>query len=278
LARHQAAAEISLMIISGNILKMQVVHASPVLYSLPIGDTALALNPLLGKKITLRFAGEIHCINCQRQTKNSFQQGYCYPCMQQLARCDLCILKPELCHFHKGTCREPDWGRTNCMIEHVIYLANSSGLKVGITRHTQIPTRWIDQGAIAAIPVARVGSRYDSGRVEVALKEHFNDKTNWRDMLKNNVIEIDLVEEQARILPVLQDIIREFRDGVIVAEAVHRFEYPVLSYPAKIKSLSFDKTPQIEGTLLGIKGQYLLFDTGVINIRKHSGYKIHLEY
>ena len=97
-------------------------------------------------------------------------------------------------------------------------------------------------------------------------------------MLKNNVIEIDLVEEQARILPVLQDIIREFRDGVIVAEAVHRFEYPVLSYPAKIKSLSFDKTPQIEGTLLGIKGQYLLFDTGVINIRKHSGYKIHLEY
>ncbi|MBF8268463.1 MAG: hypothetical protein HW386_172 [Gammaproteobacteria bacterium] len=266
------------MNITGNILKMQAVHVSPVLYSLPIGETTLALNPLIGQQIVLRFEGEINCINCQRKTSKSFQQGYCYPCMQQLARCDLCILKPELCHYHKGTCREPEWGQVNCMIEHVIYLANSSGLKVGITRHTQIPTRWIDQGAVAAIPVARVGSRYDSGRIELALKEYFNDKTNWRDMLKNKIVEIDLVDERARLLPVLQEITRDYQDGVIVEEAVHRFDYPVLNYPVKIKSLSFDKSPRIEGTLLGIKGQYLLFDTGVINIRKHGGYKIHLEY
>ena len=246
-------------------------------YSLPIGDESVAMNSLLGRKISLQWTGEINCINCQQRTRSSFQQGYCYPCMQKLARCDLCILKPELCHYHKGTCREPEWGLANCMIEHVIYLANSSGLKVGITRHTQIPTRWIDQGAVAAIPVARVSSRYDSGRVELAMKQHFRDKTNWRDMLKNKVIEIDLIEEQKRILPQLLEIIRDFQDGKIVTETVHRFEYPVLSYPDKIKSLSFDKTPQIEGTLLGIKGQYLMFDSGVINIRKHSGYKIHLE-
>ena len=126
------------MKLSGNLRKMKVEHAAPVKYSLPLGEELIPLNPLLGTKLSLRFNGEINCINCGRKTNKSFQQGYCYPCMQQLARCDICILKPELCHFHKGTCREPEWGRENCMIDHFVYLAVSSGLKVGITRHNQV--------------------------------------------------------------------------------------------------------------------------------------------
>jgi len=141
------------MTVTGNLEKMRVQHAAPVLYALPVGDKSVALNPLLGNKITLRYTGEINCIHCGRRTNKSFQQGYCYPCMQKLARCDICIVKPELCHFHKGTCREPEWGREHCMIQHIVYLAVSSGLKVGITRHTQVPTRWIDQGAVAAVPM-----------------------------------------------------------------------------------------------------------------------------
>ena len=266
------------MQITGNLRKMQAVHTAPVSYALPIGEEAVPLNPLLGKKISLSFTGEIHCINCGRKTNKSFQQGYCFPCMQQLARCDICILKPELCHFHKGSCREPEWGREHCMIDHFVYLAVSSGLKVGITRHSQVPTRWIDQGAVTAMPIARVGSRYDSGRVEVALKEHFNDKTNWRNMLKNMVVEADPVTERAKIMPVLQDILKDYQGYEVMQETIYRFEYPVLEYPDKITSLSFDKAPLVEGTLLGIKGQYLILDRGVINIRKHSGYRVSLEY
>ena len=264
--------------ISGNLRKMKVAGTAPVQYELPLDEELVSLNPFLGKKISLRFDGEINCINCGRKTNKSFQQGYCYPCMQSLARCDLCILKPELCHFHKGTCREPDWGRENCMIDHFVYLAVSSGLKVGITRHSQVPTRWIDQGAVAAIPIARVGSRYDSGRVEVALKEHFDDKTNWRNMLKNIIVDADPVTEREKIMPVLQDILKDYSDYEVMEDTVYRFEYPVLEYPNKVKSLGFDKTPLVEGTLLGIKGQYLIFDHGVINIRKHGGYRVSLEY
>lgn len=257
---------------------MRVEHTTPVSYSLPLGAEAVPLNPLLGNKISLKFSGEIHCINCGRKTNKSYQQGYCYPCMQQLARCDICILKPELCHFHKGTCREPEWGQENCMIDHFVYLAVSSGLKVGITRHSQVPTRWIDQGAVTALPIARVGSRYDSGRVEVALKEHFNDKTNWRNMLKNVVVDADPGTERAKIMPVLQDILKDYRGYEVLEDTIYRFEYPVLEYPDKVKSLSFDKQPLVEGKLLGIKGQYLIFDCGVINIRKHGGYRVSLEY
>jgi len=262
---------------SGNLKKMKVEHASPVKYELPVGDESVPLNPLLGKKVMLQFEGEINCIYCGRKTNKSFQQGYCYPCMQQLARCDICILKPELCHFHKGTCREPDWGRENCMIEHFVYLAVSSGLKVGITRYNQVPTRWIDQGAVIAMPIAKVSSRYDSGRVEVALKDHFDDKTNWRNMLKNIVAEVDPVDEKAKIQPVLQDILKGYQGYEVLEDNIYHFEYPVLEYPDKVKSLGFDKSPQITGTLLGIKGQYLIFDCGVINIRKHGGYKVSLQ-
>jgi len=265
------------MQITGNIRKMTVEHESPINYSLPVGDEQLALNPVIGKKIEMDFQGQINCIHCNRRTNKSYHQGFCYPCMQTLAQCDMCILKPETCHFHKGTCREPQWGETHCMIDHYVYLANSSGVKVGITRHSQVPTRWIDQGAVAAIPLVRVNRRIDSGLLEVALKEKFNDKTNWRNMLKNLVPEIDLNEEKTNTLSLLQDLLGDYPDAEIAEDRVYEFNYPVLEYPKVVKSHSFDKTPNIEGTLQGIKGQYLLLDTGVLNMRKHSGYKLDIK-
>ncbi|MGL4475007.1 MAG: DUF2797 domain-containing protein, partial [Shewanella sp.] len=127
-----------------------------VQYHLPVGDQSLHLNPVIGKTLTLNFSGQIFCCHCGKKTKKSYAQGHCYPCMQKLASCDMCIMKPETCHYDQGTCREPEWGQKNCYTPHYVYLANTSGLKVGITRHTQIPTRWLDQGATQGLPILKV--------------------------------------------------------------------------------------------------------------------------
>ncbi|MGD8525181.1 MAG: DUF2797 domain-containing protein, partial [Thioalkalispiraceae bacterium] len=157
---------------TGNINKMLTSLESPVEYQLPIGEQRVSMNKLLGSSISLRYEGEINCIACGRKTSKSFNQGYCYPCFKSLARCDTCIIKPELCHYFKGTCREPEWGEQHCMQDHFVYLANSSGIKVGITRGSQVPTRWMDQGASQALPIFRVKNRLISGQLEVILKNH----------------------------------------------------------------------------------------------------------
>ncbi|MGB5293204.1 MAG: DUF2797 domain-containing protein, partial [Lysobacterales bacterium] len=206
--------------------------------------------------------------------------GFCFPCMRRLAQCDMCILKPETCHFHKGTCREPEWGEKNCFVPHFVYLSNTSGLKVGITRHTQIPTRWIDQGATQATIMFEVENRLQSGLVETAFKALIADKTNWRTMLKENQPDMDLLAKADELKTSLQP------DSGLEAEVfsakamddqdndVASIRYPVLEFPKTIKSHNFDKNPLVEGTLVGIKGQYLMFDTGVINIRKFSSYDV----
>lgn len=159
------------MQVTGHIKKMRsTLDNGTIQYHLPMDDELVNMNDLLGQHVTIRYDGLIHCSHCGRKTNKSFSQGFCYPCMQSLAQCDMCIMKPETCHYDQGTCREPEWGEKHCMIEHVVYLANSSGLKVGITRHSQVPTRWIDQGAIQAIPLIRVKTRQQSGLVEDALK------------------------------------------------------------------------------------------------------------
>ena len=255
--------------------------ATTVDYQLPVGDISVALNGLIGKKITLNYTGDIRCGHCGRKTKKSFNQGYCYPCFQRLAQCDSCIVSPEKCHYFEGTCREPEWADQYCMTDHFVYLANSSGVKVGITRGSQIPTRWMDQGAIQALPIFRVSTRQQSGLVEVLFKSHVADKTNWRKMLKGEVDMIDLVAERDRLLPECQQELAELhnRFGVQAirpvddAEPVH-IDYPVAEYPTKVSSLNFDKQPLIEGVLNGIKGQYLILDTGVLNIRKFGSYHI----
>jgi hypothetical protein len=256
---------------------------SPVHYRMPLGDDRVALNPLLGQKLKLEYVGQINCIHCGRLSKKSFNQGYCYPCFTGLAQCDICIMSPEKCHYDKGTCREPAWGEEFCMQDHYVYLANSSGLKVGITRGTQIPTRWIDQGAIQGLPVFRVKNRLHSGLLEVIFKQLTADKTNWRTMLKGQVDELDLLAERDHLLAQAQEDIQALEQqlGLQAVQTLDdaqplAIDYPVLEYPSKVVSFNLEKTPLIEGTLMGIKGQYLIFDTGVINMRKYAGYQISL--
>jgi hypothetical protein len=267
----------------GSISKMVVEATTPVSYALPVGNELIPLNPFLGETLKLQFTHQINCVACQRTIKKSYQDGYCFPCTQSLAQCDFCIVKPERCHFHEGTCRDPEWGQKQCMSSHVVYLSNASGVKVGITRKTQVPTRWIDQGAITALPIFEVPTRRVSGFVEVIMAKTFSDKTNWRKMLTGHDESIDLFAERDKILSnvdnALASVIDQFGANAIIPmnASLYQFEFPVLEYPKKITSLSFDKTDLIEGTLLGIKGQYLIFDIGVINMRKHSGYVIALE-
>ncbi|GEA51551.1 hypothetical protein VIN01S_23550 [Vibrio inusitatus NBRC 102082] len=271
--------------ITGHIRKMtSALQDGQVTYQLPLDDQLLDLMPLIGEHLILEHSGNIHCQECGKKTKKSYSQGFCYPCMTKLAKCDMCIMKPETCHFDKGTCREPQWGEDNCFVPHYVYLANTTAIKVGITRHTQIPTRWIDQGANQALPIFKVSSRLQSGLVETALKEFISDKTNWRNMLKGKADSIDLKQRAHELIPQIEEKLSELqlRFG---AEAVERLDadvveidYPVTEYPTKISSLNFDKTPRLGGTLLGIKGQYLYFDTGVINLRKFTSYEITAEY
>ncbi len=268
-------------LLSGPLSKMSSSLDKPVAYTLRVGDQSVPLNGYLGKQIKIEFTGQISCENCGRKTKKSFSQGYCYPCMMKLAACDACIMSPEKCHYAAGTCREPEWGETFCMQEHIVYLANSSGLKVGITRGTQVPTRWIDQGAAQAVPIYRVATRHLSGLVEVVFKNHVNDRTNWRTMLKEDAPLIDLQAERDELFARLERDIASLRDAFIESaptqlpnEQVVELNYPVLQYPSKVTSLNLEKTPVIEGVLLGIKGQYLLLDTGCINLRKYTSYHV----
>ncbi|ERL51355.1 hypothetical protein BJB45_14280 [Halomonas huangheensis] len=275
------------IVASGCLQKMATEPGSPALgspaqYTLRAGEQRLALNKYLGRSLQLEWTGAIACTHCGRATRKSFGQGYCYPCFKGLAQCDTCIMKPELCHFHVGTCREPDWGLRFCFQPHIIYLANSSGLKVGITRATQMPTRWLDQGAIQALPILAVDTRLQSGLVEVLFKQLVSDRTNWRAMLKGEVAELDLAAERDRLLGEMSDGLDELRQRFgeqairELDEVAQQFEYPVLEYPTKVTSHNLDKTPRVGGRLMGIKGQYLIFDTGVINLRKYTGYEIRL--
>ena len=271
----------SILTAKGCLKKMVSKLDSPVSYLLPIGDEELPLNELLGQKIKLQFSGNIFCQYCGRATKKSFNQGYCFPCMKKLARCDICIVSPEKCHFEQGTCREPEWGLQHCMQSHIVYLSNTSGAKVGITRQSQLPTRWIDQGAIQALPVLRVDNRLLSGLVEHELKPFIADKTNWRTMLKGEVEQLNLAEVRDALLSKFKQATRGLQNRFgeesmvfLEAEKSVTIDYPVTKYPEKVSSLNFDKTSVVSGVLEGIKGQYLIFDNGVLNIRKFTSYEI----
>lgn len=262
---------------------------SRVAYQLPIGDQLLPLNGLLGCKFSMQYQGEIYCCHCGRKTKKSFNQGFCYPCFKKLPQCDNCIISPEKCHYDQGTCRDAAWGETFCMTDHIVYLANSSGLKVGITRATQIPTRWIDQGATQAMPFFRVATRQQSGWLETIFKEFVSDRTNWRAMVKGPAAPMnlkgtarELLEMNGSRITALQErfgiqaiqSLTDVKSEDTDQSAVLHINYPVIEYPVKVISRSFDKEPLIEGMLLGIKGQYLIFDNGVVNIRKHTAYQV----
>ena len=272
------------MQISGGVAKMMTVLGEVVQYRLPLGDELIGLNEYIGHFIKLRHEGTIHCVACGRKTKKSYSQCHCYPCSQRLASCDLCIMRPETCHYAAGTCREPEWGEANCMRDHFVYLANTSGLKVGITRGTQIPTRWMDQGATQALPIFRVDTRLLSGLVEVICKKHVADRTDWRRMLKGDGEPMDLAARRDELLELCDVELRALsvEQGAGAIELLSdadevSIHYPVIEHPAKVTALNLDKTPEIEGVLKGIKGQYLILDSGVLNVRKYGGYDLPLE-
>tara|TARA_B100000315_G_C14431691_1_gene520433 strand:+ start:106 stop:876 length:771 start_codon:yes stop_codon:yes gene_type:complete len=248
----------------------------PVQYVLPIGEDTVPMNDLIGKYILFKWERQINCIACGRNTNKSFAQGFCYPCFINSPETSECILRPQLCQAHEGNARDMEWAERHCLKDHFVYLAISSGVKVGVTRSAQIPTRWMDQGAWQAIKLAKTPNRYIAGLIEVALKEHISDRTQWQRMLKNQLVEgVDLRDNKNEMLGHLSADLRKYEcDDNDITEIT----YPVEEYPEKVKSLSFDKQNEIEGRLWGIKGQYLMFDDGsVLNIRKHNGYKVSLE-
>lgn len=254
----------------GRILKMKTAIDKPIQYHLPLGKEILHMNPWIGKHIKFIFEGEIICLDCEKKTKKSFNQGFCYTCFQSSPMAAECIIKPELCRAHLGEGRDVEWEKKHHLKDHFVYLAVSSGIKVGITRDTQVPTRWIDQGASYAVPIAKTPNRYLCGMIEVSLKKYVSDRTAWQRMLKNEITHEDLFEKRTELI---QLIPKKYHDYLLKKEEILYLDYPVDEYPKKVKSMSFDKTPIIEGRLLGIKGQYLIFEGGkVLNIRKHQAY------
>ena len=261
---------------NGPLLKMQTNLQNPVEYELPIGDELIYMNSFIGKYIIFKWEKEIFCIHCGRKTNKSFAQGFCYPCFISIPETSECILKPELCQAHEGIARDIEWAENHCLQDHFVYFAISSGVKVGVTRSQQVPTRWIDQGASRAIKFAKTPNRYIAGVIEVALKQYMSDRTQWQKMLKNQIIkDVNLLDKKQEMINQLDEDLKQYESS---ENDIIEINYPVNEYPDKIKSLSFEKMNIIEGRLWGIKGQYLLFDDGsVLNIRKHNGYNVSLE-
>ena len=267
--------------ISGNLKKLKSILNTTIDYFLDFLNEEVWLNEWVGKFISFNYTGLICCIQCGRETNKSFQQGFCFPCLRRLQECNLCIIHPERCLVEMGNCPADDWAHAHCHKNHIVYLAVSSGLKIGITGEIQSSTRWIDQGAIQAVPIFCAANRYQAGQIEVALKVFIADRTDWRRMLRNKTDKIDLITARNVLLKEaensLSSIMAQFRLGdirEIKTDIVTQLHYPVLEYPSRIKALFFEQTSLIMGRLLGIKGQYLILDTGVINIRKYSGYHV----
>ncbi|WP_264560346.1 DUF2797 domain-containing protein [Flavobacterium sp. N2270] len=262
------------MTYQGVLQKMQTEFLSPIQYYLVFEDSFLNVNQLIGKEIEISFQG-YQCLNCGKQ-KKIFRQGYCYDCFMSSASVGDWIMKPELSTAHLDIeDRDLAYEKRVQLQPHIVYLALSSDVKVGVTRKTQVPTRWIDQGAIEAIPVVEVPNRYLAGITEVALKDHFTDKTSWQKMLKNNVPNVDLISERNSVLQWLPEEIKPY---FAKEQALYKIDFPIESYPTKVNSLNLEKTPLYSGKMLGIKGQYLLFEDGtVFNIRSNEGIVVKME-
>ncbi|MFT6798932.1 MAG: hypothetical protein ACJAWA_001056 [Nonlabens sp.] len=256
------------MILTGTIRKMQTELKETVQYYLVFPDNFLHMNQLLDKNISLKHVGN-ECLNCGLD-KKIWRQGYCYDCFSQIPQAGEWIMKPELSRAHLDEeDRDLEYEKKVQLKPHIVYLANSSNIKVGVTRKTQIPTRWIDQGAHEAVAILEAPNRYLAGITEIALKDHVADKTNWRKMLTNSVKDLDLLSFRESLL---QFIPQEAQEFILENEKEWQIKFPVLQYPSKVTSVNLAKTTQHTGKLKGIKGQYLLFEDGtVMNLRSHEG-------
>ena len=263
------------MTYEGVLNKMQTQFENPIQYFLIFQDSFLNMNQLLNKNIEINFVG-FQCLNCGKK-KKIFRQGFCYDCFFSSPAVGDWIMKPELSTAHLGIQdRDLAYEERVQLQPHIVYLALSSEVKVGVTRKTQVPTRWIDQGAEKAISIVEVPNRYLAGITEVALKSHFADKTNWRKMLTNDIVFTDLIKEREKLQSLLPNEVQEYFH--LEKNDLYEMNYPVLEYPSKISSLSLDKTPNYSGKLTGIKGQYLIFEDGtVFNIRSNEGYIVRIE-
>ena len=262
------------MIYKGVLQKMMTELTTPVQYYLQLEDDFINVNQLLGKKIEISFI-KYECLNCHLD-KTIFRQGFCKNCFFNIPQAADWIMRPELstAHLNKED-RDLDYEKKVQLQPHIVYLANASNVKVGVTRKSQIPTRWIDQGAHEAIELVEVPNRYLAGITEIALKDHVSDKTNWRKMLTNEITDVDLRAEKEKLAEYIPEEVKPYYLESHSKET--HIEFPVLQYPKKVKSLNFEKTPNYSGVLKGIKGQYVIFeDDTVINIRSNEGYYIEL--
>ena len=258
----------------GVLKKMQTEYLSPIQYYLDMGSDFINVNQLLDKKIQLDFVGH-ECLNCHLD-RPIYRQGFCKSCFFDTPRAGDWIMRPELstAHLDKED-RDLAYEKEMQLQPHIVYLANSSNVKVGVTRKQQVPTRWIDQGAHEAIEIVEVPNRYLAGITEVALKEHISDKTNWRKMLKNDIEDLNLIDERNRLEAYIPEEVKPYYLERQSKET--NIEFPVNQYPETPKSLNLEKTPSYTGILKGIKGQYLLFeDQTVYNIRANEGTVIKL--
>lgn len=261
------------MIYKGVLHKMQTELLDPIQYYLDMNSDYININQLIGKEIEINFE-HYQCMGCGKD-KKLYRQGYCYDCFYKLPQTADWIMRPELSKAHLGIAdRDLEYEKQMQLKPHIVYLANSSNLKVGVTRKSQIPTRWIDQGAHEALEILEVPNRYLAGIAEVALKEFVSDKTNWRKMLTNTVQETDLTQWREKLKKHLPE---ETQAYFITANKETHLQFPVEQYPQKIKSLTLEKTPSFKGKLMGVKGQYMIFEKGtVFNVRNHEGYVVTL--
>jgi hypothetical protein len=256
------------MFYKGVLTKMQTEFLEPIQYYLVFENDFINVNQLLHKKITITQEG-YQCLNC-KEHRTIYRQGFCKSCFFDIPQAADWIMRPELstAHLDKED-RDLAYEKKVQLQPHIVYLANSSNVKVGVTRKTQVPTRWIDQGAHEAIEIVEVPNRYLAGITEVALKEHVGDKTNWRKMLKNDIVDETLEDWRNKLSAYIPE---EAKPYFLENNTETHIQFPVFKYPEKPKSLNLTKTPSYTGTLVGIKGQYLIFDDEtVFNIRSNEG-------
>ncbi|WP_062056442.1 DUF2797 domain-containing protein [Aquimarina longa] len=258
---------------TGVLKKMQTELGNPIQYYLVFESDFIHMNQLLNKKIQIEFVG-YQCLACGKN-KKIFRQGYCYDDFYNQPQVGDWVIRPELSTAHLDIeDRDLEFEKKAQLQPHIVYLANSSSVKVGVTRKSQVPTRWIDQGAHEAIAIVEVPNRYLAGIAEVALKEKVSDKTNWRKMLKNDIVDENLIDYKNTLRDCIPD---EVKDYFIEDGKETQLHFPVLQYPDKLKSLNLEKTPEFSGVLKGIKGQYLIFeDHTVFNVRNNEGYVVRL--
>jgi len=257
------------MTYTGVLLKMDTAIGDPIQYYLKLNDNIIHMNDLLEQELQIRFEG-YQCLSCGA-SKKIYRQGNCYDCFYSRPEVGDWVIRPELSKAHLGIeDRDLEFEKEAQLKPHIVYLALSSNVKVGVTRKSQVPTRWIDQGASAALAILETPNRYLAGISEVAIKQHISDKTNWRRMLKNEIADIDLPATRAQMAPFVPEAARPFL--LTDDHSVTMLHFPVNQYPQKVKSLNLVKTPIYSGRLKGIKGQYLLFeDETVFNIRGNEG-------